>query len=61
MAQWVKNRYPGGCVFDSWPHSVGKLSGVATIFSVGHRCGLDLVFLWLWRRLAVAALAWELP
>ena len=32
---------------------------------VGHRHGLDPVLLWLWRRLAAAALiqplAWELP
>ena len=33
--------------------------------SVGHGCGLDLVLLWLWCRLAAATLiqplAWELP
>ena len=32
---------------------------------VGHRCGLDLVLLWLWHRLAATApiqpLAWEPP
>ena len=32
---------------------------------VGHRCGLDLVVLWLWSRPAAVApirrLAWELP
>ena len=32
---------------------------------VGHRCGLDLALLWLWCKLAAAALirslAWELP
>ena len=32
---------------------------------VGHRCGSNLVLLWLWRRLAAAApiqlLTWELP
>ena len=32
---------------------------------VGHRCGSDLVFLWLWHRPAAAVpiqpLAWELP
>ena len=32
---------------------------------VGHRCGLDLVFFWLWCRLATVApighLAWEPP
>ena len=33
--------------------------------AVGHRCGLDLVLLWLWRRAAATApirpLAWETP
>ena len=33
--------------------------------SVGHRCGSDPALLWLWYRLAAAALirplAWELP
>ena len=32
---------------------------------VGHRCGLDLALLWLWRRWVATALirplAWELP
>ena len=28
---------------------------------VGHKCGLDLVLLWLWYRPAAAALAWEPP
>ena len=41
-----------------------KVSGVATSYSVCHRCGLDLALLWLWHRLAAAALiqplAWEL-
>ena len=30
--------------------------GVAVSCSVGHRCGPDLVLLWLWRRLAVTVL-----
>ena len=34
-------------------------------YDVGHRCGSDLTFLWLWHRLAAAALirplAWEPP
>ena len=42
-----------------------KGSGVAMNCSIGHRCGLDLVLLWLWCRLAAAApfrpLVWELP
>ena len=35
------------------------------ICGVGHRCGLDLVLLWLWCRLAATAqigpLAWDPP
>ena len=38
---------------------------MAVSCGVGRRHGLDLAFLWLWRRLAAAApiqlLAWELP
>ena len=38
---------------------------VAMSCGVGRRCGLDLTWLWLWRRLASAALirplAWEPP
>ena len=38
---------------------------VAMICGVGCRCGLDPALLWLWRRLAAAALiqllVWELP
>ena len=34
-------------------------------YGVGHRCGLDLVLLWLWCRPTAVALiqplAWELP
>ena len=48
----------------SWPHSVGQGSGVALSCGIGHRHGLDPVLLWLWHRLAAAALiqplAWEL-
>ena len=44
---------------------VKDLSGVAMSCGVGHRLGLDLAWLWLWCRLAAAALiqplAWELP
>ena len=40
-------------------------TGVAVSCGVGHRCGLDLVLLWLWCRPAAAAplrpLAWERP
>ena len=42
-----------------------KGAGVAMSCSVGHRCGLDPVLLWLCHRLAAIAqirpLAWELP
>ena len=51
--------------FDPWPRSVGQGSIVAVICGGGHRCGSDLVLLWLWCRLAAAApilpLAWVLP
>ena len=50
-----------------WVQSLAPLrgwgSGVAVSLGLGHRCGLDLVLLWLW--LAAVApirlLAWELP
>ena len=42
-----------------------KRSGVTKSCSVGHKCGLDPALIWLWHRLAAAALiqplAWELP
>ena len=45
--------------------SVGQGSSIAVSCGVGCRCGSDLVLLWLWYRLAAAALiqplAWELP
>ena len=47
--------------------SLALLSGlrIAVNCGVGHRRGLDPVWLWLWCRLAAAAsfqpLAWELP
>ena len=53
-----------------WVHSLASLSrlkgsGIATNYSVGYRCGTDLVLLWQWHRPAAAALiptlAWELP
>lgn len=49
-------------MFDPWPCSVGKGSGVVMRCGVGHRCGWDLILLWLWHRLAAASpirhLAW---
>ena len=42
----------------------GLIPGIAVSCSVGHRCGLNMALLWLWRRLAAAApmrcLVWEL-
>ena len=56
--------YPWEHRFDSWPHSVGKGSGIAVREGVGHRCSSDPTLLWLWHRLVAAApiqpLAWEL-
>ena len=44
---------------------VKDLVGVAVSCGVAHRCGLDLALLWLWHRLAAAALipllAWDCP
>ena len=44
---------------------VGQVSGVAMSWGVGQRWGSDLMWLWLWRRLAAVArigpLAWEPP
>ena len=52
-------------MFDSWPRSAGEGSRVAMSCGVGRRCDSNLAWLWLWCRLAVAALigclAWELP
>lgn len=43
---------------------MGKGSGIAMSWGIGHRCGLDPALLWLWRRPAPVApirpLAWEL-
>ena len=67
MAQWLTNptRNHGAVGFDSWPCSVGLGSGVAVSCGVGHRRSLDLVLLWLCRRLVATApirpLAWEPP
>ena len=66
MAQWVKNPtsihededlIPS---LDPWVKNPVLLQD-----AVGHRCGLDLVWLWLWCRPETAALirppVWELP
>ena len=52
-------------MFNPWPRSVGRVSGVAVSCGIGHGHGLDSKLLWLWRRPAAAAptqpLAWEPP
>ena len=39
--------------------------GVAVSCGVGHRCGSDMAWLWLWHRAAattpIQSLAWETP
>ena len=53
MTQQVKN-------LTSIHEDVVKIPGLtqclAASYGVGHRCGSDLVLLWIWRRLAAAAL-----
>ena len=65
---WKKNQndYLGVLVVDPWPCPVGeRIWGIAVRCSVGSRHRLDPELLWLWHRLAAAALigplAWELP
>ena len=45
--------------------NVGSIPGIAMSCGVGHRCGSEPLWLWLWRRLAAAALiqplVWEPP
>ena len=61
----AKETNPQGWRFDPWPCSVGRGSGIAVNYGVGHRHSLDPMLLWLWCRLAAVAqigpLAWELP
>ena len=67
MVQWIKN--PTGVHEDagSIPGLIQRVkgSGAAMSCGVGHRHGLDKALLWLWFRLAAAALiqllVWELP
>ena len=57
--------YPTGLRFNPWPQSVGQESGIAVSRGIGRKHGSDSMLLWLWYRLAAAALihplAWELP
>ena len=57
MAQWVKDptsvHEEGGSI--PGPSQL-KGSGIAASYGMGHRCGLDLALLWLWRRLEAMAL-----
>ena len=54
MAQQKQIRLGTGV--DPWPCSAGKGSGIAVSCGVGRRCGSNPALLWLWRRLAAAAL-----
>ena len=67
VAQWVRNPariYEEESLIPGLTQWV-KGSSIAVSCGVVHRCGSDLVLLWLWRRPAAAApiwpLAWELP
>ena len=51
--------------FHPWLHSADGGSSIAVSCGIGHRRVLDPKLMWLWHRLAAAALigplAWELP
>ena len=50
------NKYTWDYQFNPWLHSVGWGSGVALIYDVGPRQGLNLALLWLWHRPGARAL-----
>ena len=51
---WILN--PMRMWVQSLASLIGLGSGIAMSYGVGHRCGLDLVLLWLWCRPAATAL-----
>ena len=67
MDQWLTNLTRNHEVVGSIPGLAQWVEDLALSMScgVGHRCGSDLVLLWLWCRPAAAALipplAWEPP
>ena len=48
-------------MFNTWPCSVGQGSGIALSCDVGHRAGLDPVWLWPAATAPIRPLAWKLP
>ena len=37
-------------MFNPWPYSVGRGSGIAVSCGADHRCGSDPALLWLWHK-----------
>ena len=64
LAQWKRIRLG---TMRLWVRVLASRSGLSVVMScgVGHRCGSNLVLLWLWCRLAAVAptgpIAWEPP
>ena len=65
MAQWKRNQLASMRMWVRSLPSVGHGSSVAMSCGVGHRCGSDPTWLWLWRGPAavtlIQSLAWEPP